>query len=166
MKKSAIVLVLMFFCVAKIGLAGSPGLHAPKTPSAREGGRPEERGAIEQAGEPIEIPEDITTVESLRKWLQKFPEEEVVIKMGATWCGPCRDLHPEIEKLAKRKVGELKVLTIDIDNNPALAKILSPRGIVPSLVTLKNDGKSSPSQPIIGYKVNQSSPIGNWLKTK
>ena len=166
MKNSATVLVLMFFCVAKITLAGSPGLHAPKTPSAKESGRPEESAATGQDGEPLEIPTDITTVESLRKWLQKFPEEEVVIKMGATWCGPCRDLHPEIEKLAKKKVGELKVLTIDIDNNPALAKILSPRGIVPSLVTLKNDGKSAPSQPIIGYKPNQSSPIGNWLKTK
>jgi len=159
-------LLFTFISLSHPSMAGTPGPHSGPGKEPTLDGRPEEGKTIEQNGEPVEIPTDITSIDALRKWLQRFPEEEAVIKMGATWCGPCRDLHPEIEKLAKKQIGKLKVLTIDIDNNPMLAKLLSPRGMVPAIVTLKNDGKSAPSQPLIGFKVNQPSPIGNWLKTK
>ena len=166
MKRVQFVLIVTFISLSHPGIAGTPGLHSVQGKEPTLDGRPEEGKTIEQNGEPVEIPSDITSLDALRKWLQRFPEEEAVIKMGASWCGPCRDLHPEIEKLAKKQMGKLKVLTIDIDNNPTLAKLLSPRGMVPAIVTLKNDGKSAPSQPMIGFKVNQPSPIGNCLKTK
>jgi thioredoxin-like negative regulator of GroEL len=166
MKNIHFVFLFTFISLSHSGIAGTLGIHDSSGKAPTEVGHAKEGKTVEQNGEPVEIPSDITSLDALRRWLQRFPEEEAVIKMGATWCGPCRDLHPEIEKLAKKKAGELKVLTIDIDNNPTLARLLSPRGMVPAIVTIKNDGKSAASQPLIGFKVNQPSPIGNWLKTK
>lgn len=41
----------------------------------------------------------------------KFP---VVIDFFATWCGPCKALSPQLERLARDYEGRLKVLKVDI----------------------------------------------------
>ncbi|WP_116969631.1 thioredoxin domain-containing protein [Blastomonas sp. UPD001] len=44
----------------------------------------------------------------------------VLIDFWAPWCGPCRALLPTIEALAPIYADSLKVVTINIDENPAL----------------------------------------------
>ncbi len=44
----------------------------------------------------------------------------VVVKFGATWCGPCRMLDPELDQLGRS--GEIAVVRVDIDTHRALAQ--------------------------------------------
>lgn len=37
-----------------------------------------------------------------------------VVDFGATWCGPCKKLHPIIEELAKEYEGKIKAAEVDV----------------------------------------------------
>ena len=45
----------------------------------------------------------------------------VVVDFWAAWCGPCRMVAPEVEKVAKNLAGRALVLKVDTDANPALS---------------------------------------------
>lgn len=53
----------------------------------------------------------------------------VVIDFWAEWCGPCRQLGPTIEKLAKEANGRWKLVKIDTEKNPDIAIQFGVRGI-------------------------------------
>jgi len=45
-------------------------------------------------------------------------ERPVVVDFWAEWCGPCRLVAPEVEKLAAKYAGTIDVLKMDVDANP------------------------------------------------
>ncbi len=63
----------------------------------------------------------------------------VVVDFWAAWCGPCRMISPVLEDLAKRHVGHLKVVKVDVDANPGFATRFGAQSI-PLLVVIQ-DGK-------------------------
>ena len=48
-------------------------------------------------------------------------EKPVVVDFWAEWCGPCRMVAPEIEKLAEKYAGSVEVRKLDVDANPQIA---------------------------------------------
>ena len=63
----------------------------------------------------------------------------VLVDLWAPWCGPCRFVAPILEELAREYAGRLKVVKVDVDQNPALAQRFQAFSI-PTLVVIR-DGR-------------------------
>ena len=59
----------------------------------------------------------------------------VVVDLWAPWCGPCRMIAPVLADLAARHAGKVKVVKVNVDDEPALAARFDARSI-PLLVVL------------------------------
>jgi thioredoxin 1 len=82
----------------------------------------------------------------------------VLVDFWAEWCGPCKLLAPRIEALSLELEGKIKVVKMDIQNNPDTPSKLGIRSI-PTLM-LFNDGK------VIGTKIGavDKEVIIEWLE--
>ncbi len=65
--------------------------------------------------------------------------QPVLVDFHATWCGPCKMMAPELQKVAQKNTGKLRVIKIDIDKNPGTAQQFKIQG-VPTLILFK-EGK-------------------------
>ena len=73
--------------------------------------------------------------------MEKFADiingkEPVLVDFFATWCGPCKMMHPVLEELSKKIAGKARILTVDIDKNQELAAQYNVRS-VPTLIIFK-----------------------------
>lgn len=46
----------------------------------------------------------------------------ILVKFGATWCPPCREVDRELDALAGQLPADVEVLKIDVDESPELAE--------------------------------------------
>jgi len=53
----------------------------------------------------------------------------VLVEFGADWCGPCKVVAPELGALARELEGKVKVVTVDIDRSPVLARELGVQSV-------------------------------------
>src|ERR1700712_2537937 len=53
----------------------------------------------------------------------------VLVDFWATWCGPCKQLTPALEKVTRAAEGRIKLVKIDIDANRALVQQLTQLGL-------------------------------------
>lgn len=63
--------------------------------------------------------------------------QPVLIDFWAPWCGPCKAIAPLLDELAKEYAGKLKVVKMNVDDNPETPARYGVRGI-PNLLIIRN----------------------------
>jgi thioredoxin 1 len=74
--------------------------------------------------------------------------QPVLVDFTAVWCGPCKLLDPVVKQLAQEWTGKVKVVKLDVDNNPNLTINYQVMG-VPTLMLFV---KGQPVQRVSGYQ--------------
>lgn len=64
----------------------------------------------------------------------------VIIDFYATWCGPCRQLSPLVEEVAKKYDGKILVYKVDTDKEPRLAQSMGIQSL-PTLLFIPVKGQ-------------------------
>lgn len=70
----------------------------------------------------------------------------VLVDFWAVWCGPCKAIAPVVEELAGEYEGKLKVMKLDVDENPRVPTNYGVQSI-PTLLIFK-DGH--PAERVVG----------------
>jgi thioredoxin 1 len=63
--------------------------------------------------------------------------EPVIVDFWAEWCGPCKMMSPIVDEISETLKGKVKVVKINIDENPNIPTQYGIRGI-PTFIVFKN----------------------------
>jgi putative thioredoxin len=81
------------------------------------------------AAGPADLIKDGTDASFLADVIETSKDTPVIVDFWAPWCGPCRQLGPSIEKAVLAAKGKVKLVKIDIDQNPQFAGQLRVQSI-------------------------------------
>jgi thioredoxin 1 len=56
-------------------------------------------------------------------------DKPVLVDFWASWCGPCKMVAPEMEKLAEKYAGTIEVVKVDVDACPGLSRTFGIQSI-------------------------------------
>ena len=73
-------------------------------------------------------------------------EQPVIVDFWAEWCGPCHAVSPVLEQIAEERAAELRVVKVNIDEEPTLAQRYGVMSI-PTILLFKS---GEPSAAAIG----------------
>ena len=85
--------------------------------------------------------------------------EPVVVDFWAEWCGPCRMIAPALDEISHEMEGKVKIVKLNVDENPAVAAQYGIRSI-PTLLIFKNGQLASQK---VGAASNTD--LSKWIST-
>ena len=140
---------------ARADAARTSGAGATATTTSATG-QPGASGPAEPgAGGPwiVDVTEQTFQAEVLERSLQV----PVVVDLWASWCQPCKQLSPVLERLAQEGAGTWVLAKIDIDANPRIAQAFGVQSI-PTVIALAG------GQPVEAFSGAQPEPrVRQWI---
>ena len=85
-----------------------------------------EAGAITA---PADLIKDSTDAGFMADVIEASRLQPVIVDFWATWCGPCKQLGPALEKAVMAAKGAVKLVKVDVDKNPRIAAQLKVQSI-------------------------------------
>ena len=82
----------------------------------------------------------------------------VVVDFWAEWCGPCRQIAPALEEIAKELNGKVKITKLNIDENPRTPSRYNVRAI-PTLMLFKDGELAGNPQGRASRRVS----LADWI---
>ena len=82
----------------------------------------------------------------------------VVVDFWAEWCGPCKQIGPALEELSDEYAGKVKIVKVNVDDNPNSPAQMGVRGI-PALFLFKGG-------EVVSNKVGAApkAALETWIK--
>ena len=75
------------------------------------------------AGSPTaELVKDVSTATFMQDVVEASNETPVIVDFWAPWCGPCKQLGPVLEKVVGEAGGAVRMVKVNIDENPEIAQ--------------------------------------------
>lgn len=97
------------------------------------------------------------TEANFQEVVERSLQVPVVVDLWATWCEPCKQLSPALEKLAREYNGAFVLAKVDVDANPRIAQLFQVQSL-PMVIAIGN------GQPVDGFAGAQAEPqLRQWI---
>ncbi|GAA2347960.1 tetratricopeptide repeat protein [Saccharopolyspora halophila] len=126
--------------------AAAKGANQPPGEDSGNGQAAEGHAAIVEA-----------TEANFQEVVEQSLQVPVVVDLWATWCEPCKQLSPALEKLAREYNGAFLLAKVDVDANPRIAQLFQVQS-VPMVIAIGG------GQPVDGFAGAQAEPqLRQWI---
>jgi putative thioredoxin len=100
---------------------------------------------------------DVTEATFQAEVVERSLQVPVIVDLWATWCGPCKQLSPVLERLAEAAHGAWILAKVDVDANPRIAQLFGVQSI-PTVVAVAG------GQPVDAFAGAQPEPqVRQWI---